>query len=279
MNSVNYTARKSNNKYDCVKKYMESLISISQKEKEDVNNLINLMIYKIKDIKLQNFLLLNIQTSKIAKGNMWLESNMPHTHSNIIIFPNYWFNNIKELSNSSLHNEGSTLIHELIHVNQRYNYKPYQKLYKEWGFIKPNYIDNMDHIRLLNRHNPDGVDILWVWHDKKSDKYYWIGTLFKNENPKNLTDVNCLAFELSKINDLPGESNFKCFDNTIPIKLSQFTNFMEYFNISNNHYHPNEIVSSYMEIYYKNSFMEKKNKLKNTGYYIFEKNIDSILNN
>ena len=105
MNSVNYTARHSNNKYDCVKKYMESLVSISKQEKLDVNSLLNLMVNKIKNTKLQNFLLINIQTSKIAKGNNWLEFNMPHTHSNIVIFPQYWFDNIKNLSDSTLHNE------------------------------------------------------------------------------------------------------------------------------------------------------------------------------
>lgn len=279
MNSVNYTARHSNNKYDCVKKYMESLVSISNEEKLNVNSLLNLMINKINNTKLQNFLLINIQTSKIAKGNSWLEFNMPHTHSNIIIFPQYWFNSINNLSDSTLHNEGSTLIHELIHVNQRYNYKPYENIYKKWGFVKPNYIDNMDHIRLLNRHNPDGIDIMWVWIDKKTNKFYWIGTLFNNENPKNLSDVNYLAFELSKINNIQNELNFKCFDNTVPLKLSQFTNFIEYFNISNNHYHPNEIIASYMEIFYKNSYFKNKKKMKGEAYKIFENNIDSILNN
>lgn len=279
MNSINYTARHSSNKYDCVKKYMESLVSISKQEKLDVNSLLNLIVNKIKNTKLQNFILINIQTSKIAKGNKWLEFNMPHTHSNIIIFPQYWFDNIKNLSDSTLHNEGSTLIHELIHINQRYNYKPYEKIYEKWGFIKPNYIDNMDHIRLLNRHNPDGIDIMWVWIDKKTNKYYWIGTLFNDENPKNLSDVNYLAFELSKINNIHNEMNFKCFDNTVPLKLSQFTNFIEYFNISNNHYHPNEIIASYMEIFYKNSYFKNKKIIKGEAYKIFENNIDSILNN
>lgn len=279
MNSVNYTARHSNNKYDCVKKYMESLVSISNEEKLNVNSLLNLMINKINNTKLQNFLLINIQTSKIAKGNSWLEFNMPHTHSNIIIFPQYWFNSINNLSDSTLHNEGSTLIHELIHVNQRYNYKPYENIYKKWGFVRPNYIDNMDHIRLLNRHNPDGINIMWVWIDKKTNKYYWIGTLFNDENPKNLSDVNYLAFELSKINNMQNELNLKCFDNTVPLKLSQFTNFIEYFNISNNHYHPNEIIASYMEIFYKNSYFKNKKNIKGEAYKIFENNIDSILNN
>ena len=54
MNSVNYTARHSNNKYDCVKKYMESLVSISKQEKLDVNSLLNLMVNKIKNTKIFN---------------------------------------------------------------------------------------------------------------------------------------------------------------------------------------------------------------------------------
>lgn len=279
MNSVNFTARQSSDKYNCIKKYMESLVSITQKEKINTNLLVNYMISKIKDIGLQNFLILNIRTCKLAKGNMWLEFNMPHTHSNIIILPQRWYTEIESLNISTLLNESSTLIHELVHTNQRENMSPYLDIYDKWGFIKAEYIDNMDHIRLLNRHNPDGLEMMWVWFDKLEKKYYWIGTLFKSERPSDLTDVNYLAFPLTLIgNNIGGKFSFKCQDNATPLRLEQFTNFLNYFKIVNNHYHPNEIIASYMEIYYKKS-IGKGQHLTCPGYETFLKNIKNVLNN
>ena len=277
MNMINVNARKFNNKALCINQYMISILDVNETEKENVNHFINYMVKTLFDNKAFSFIkfLINmLNKTKLAKGTKWLEYNMPHTHSNIIIMPQSWYDDIENLSEKTLYYNGGTLIHELLHVHQRINYKPYLNIFKLWNFKQANYIDNIESVFAKNRHNPDGIDINWVWHNSKNKQYYWIGSVFNSENPINLSDVNNKAYPLANI----GNHNYKYLEQFNNIKLNEFNDFINYFSIYNNNYHPNEIIAEYMETYFR-TLIGQQSKLLCVGYNLFLKNINSIVNN
>ena len=207
-----------------------------------------------------------IDNITIAKGNSKLEAGMPHTHNNIIIMNDRWFQKPKF----------STFIHELIHIHQRYNFNIYSNLYKQlnFQFVK---ITGFDNIVIRNRHNPDSfIDNIrrnnesgrensdsgrensdsennnrkegefwdWIWYCDENKRYYWIGAVFTSITPNSLTDVEYLAYELTP--SIEKKSYF--YNGTTPIKLSKFLEFNKYFaNIDNNNYQPNEIIAELIE--------------------------------
>lgn len=337
MNAQNLISRECSSMKQCRAKYSKSLLEINNSEAEGINILLNMIVRKLKSEGKEGNLLLRLSIIKllvsgnvfIAKGNKWLENGMPHTILNNIVLPaETWFNQISLLSKrcngkqdcfheSILLNEGSTLIHELTHIRQRYHesqliydtnhVNPYNNLYKLWGFIKSDYIDNIQDILEKNRHNPDGLDDKWIWKTNANnvDKYYWIGAIFNNHNPSSLRDVQYIAVELFKISsqelhltnddipkgaiELPIEiSNgnnanntnniFKRLESSSIIQLSSLREFNDYFGnvLGNNNYHPNEISAQYMEIYYKNK-LNLGGKPNNEGYKHFVENINGLL--
>ena len=179
----------------------------------------------------------------IAKGSPKLEAGMPHTHNNIIIMNSQWFNKPKF----------STFIHELIHIHQRYSYSIYSNLYTQlnFQFVK---ITGFDNIITRNRHNPDSFNNInyttynefwdWIWFCNTNNRYYWIGAIFTSITPNSLTDVEYLAYEVT--HSIEKKSYF--YNGTIPIKLTNFTEFNTYFaHINNNNYQPNEIIAELIE--------------------------------
>lgn len=277
MNSINIKARQHTNKALCINTYMNSIVNISLNEQKDFNNFINYIVdilKKNKKMKLIKFLIDNLKKSKIGKGTSWLEYNMPHTHKNIIIFPQYWFDNITTHSKPTLYNSGGTLFHELIHINQRKNMDIYNKIYKLWNFHKVTYFDNMNELLNVNRHNPDGIDIKWVWKNPNTNLYYWVSAIFNSKNPINLSDVTMKAYPVYKLDT----GKYKKLENQNPYNLNEFNDYYNYFCIRNNHYHPNEIIAEYMETYYHVAIGMRAH-LNCPGYKIFLQHIKQILKN
>lgn len=288
MSMINVQARGYNNKALMTSRYMNCLLNISNDEEQNVNKFINAIIEKIiTNIKISDdlskqisssgdasafsrWIINTIQNTKISKGDKWLENGMPHTHSNIIFFPESWFNEINNASNNNFINDNiflynaGTLIHELVHIHQRIRYGPYMDLYKKWGFIKASYIDNFEGLKARSRHNPDGKDVLWIWKNPKTSLYYWIGAVFKNMNPNNLGAVELEAYPVVNT----GSNNFKLLEHQSPYKLNEFNDFHNYFLLDNNNYHPNELVAGYMEIYY-HTLLGKRTHLNCDGYKAF----------
>lgn len=288
MSMINVQARGYNNKALMTSRYMNCLLNISNDEEKNVNKFINAIIEKIiTNIKISDdlskqisssgdasifsrWIINTIQNTKISKGDKWLENGMPHTHSNIIFFPESWFNEINNASNNNFINDNiflynaGTLIHELVHIHQRIRYGPYMDLYKKWGFIKASYIDNFEGLKARSRHNPDGKDVLWIWKNPKTSLYYWIGAVFKNMNPNNLGAVELEAYPVVNT----GSNNFKLLEHQSPYKLNEFNDFHNYFLLDNNNYHPNELVAGYMEIYY-HTLLGKRTHLNCDGYKAF----------
>ena len=79
------------------------------------------------------------------------------------------------LGNSTYHSGNilKTIVHEAVHVHQRYNFELYKELYKEWGYIFVDKIHNFKHILNRKRQNPDADDdnILWSNNNNYYVKY------------------------------------------------------------------------------------------------------------
>ena len=280
MNGINLKARQFNSKAELTLKYMQSLLPISKKEKKKTYQLVENMLMRMEKSKvksiLPNFLREILKISHIAKSEQWLEGGMPHTHEKTVILPESWFKEIssyfKGLDNKIVFN-GSTLMHELLHIHQRIKPELYENIYRDWGFIKVDFMDNMSHILQLNRNNPDGMNDKWVWVDRSQKgqlKYYWIGALYKNGSSPVITRVNYYAYQMNKVENTH-EKDIKIvrLSENPPIMLSEFQSFNDYFDITNNHYHPNEIVAEYLEEFY-GEVLSNESNFNSPGYQIFK---------
>ena len=288
MNGANLKARNFNSKAQLTIKYMESLLPITKKEKRKTYQLVDAIFLRIKESKtksiLSKFLKDSLKISYIAKSSSWLEGGMPHTHDKTVILPESWFNEttsyFKSMDNKIAFN-GSTLMHELVHIHQRIKPDLYTNIYREWGFIKVDFMDNMSDILEFNRNNPDGMQDKWIWVDRSQKdqlKYYWIGALYQDKVNPEITRVNYYAYQVNKIENTH-ENDLKIvrLSGNPPIPLSEFSSFNQYFGITNNHYHPNEIIAQYVEEIFGevinidehiNSY--KEDHISNPAYTIFK---------
>ena len=91
MNSINLKARNFNNKSELTKKYMQSLLPITKKERKKTYKLVKNMITRLENSEsktiLPKFLKEILKESNIAKSAEWLEGGMPHTHDKTVVFP------------------------------------------------------------------------------------------------------------------------------------------------------------------------------------------------
>ncbi len=192
-----------------------------------------------------------LQKAYFVKGRVWLEAGMPHTHGRAVIMPESWTNNPTE----------STFIHELAHIHQRFWPDKYTMLYSMWGFQRSGgIIKGLEQKVGMYRLNPDGLDMDWIWREPKSGQLYWIASLFTSLDPETIRDVEYLAFSVS-----PG----MVYTGSAPRPLATFTEFQEYFNINNNHYHPNEIAAQYFE-YYLDNVANGTSEKTCPGYEVFK---------
>ena len=285
-------------------KLIDKIIALSKgSDTSNKNNQNNNQVKKLL-LNLVQVELLNNKTH-LAKSQEWLESNMPHTHKNVIILPRKWFSDLvkknnKKLDVSALNNEALTLLHELLHIHQRENKHKYNELYKKWGFTQPSYIHNSDDFFRISRNNPDANDFKWVWNNNSLN--YIIGAVFNmnsnmNSNSSsnninvfdddefkeetienlNLTNVSYKIHQLESI----GENIYKINENTTQNldgsskNIKNNKQFNDYFGITNNHYHPNEIASQYLEFVFYDIVNDSKS-LNNKGYIIFKNNLNII---
>ena len=275
MNKLNIKMRQFQNSQELYDFYLNhSFLDITEKDEEVFRFMIITLLDRIDNKIVRRFIKNYLIDMTIVKGNNKLESGMPHTHNKTIVFPQSYFISIHtkyklNFIESMLENEGLTFIHEILHIHQRYNKNKYLELYKQWGFIKPEYINNIIHFKRLNRHNPDGLKVNWIWNN--NNKYYLIGAVF-NDNSNKLTDTDYVAKEITRV-----DANIFNDNDGNTIYLDKFDNFINYFGINNNHYHPNEIAAQYFEYYINQTFLNNYVNIKNKGYLIFEKNIINIL--
>jgi hypothetical protein len=208
---------------------------------------------------------------KIAKGNM-LENGYPHTHSDIIVFDNAYYNQLKNYQDlSTVKYNAKVLIHEIVHIKQRDDPTFYDNLYKEWGFQSMSY-------QYLEKNVPTNiVSRIRVNPDELPHYRFWV---WKN---KVIPLVIYSSFEVSKINQIEfigcewnGKENITNYS-----YLEDYDDFIDFFGITNNHYHPNEILAEYQSIYYTELQGEKVDDdiINSDGYKIYKKFVAKLEKN
>ena len=224
--------------------YKTSIIPITDNTKNIINGLIN------------QINLFGNTTWKIIQTHN-IESTMPHTQKDSIIFSNLFIENIKNGKN--LRENQRVLVHEQTHVLQRIYKDDFERLYNEWGF---KYIDNIKNFDINNnRTNPDGLELNWVF------EYNGVRILpiaLYKRNATNLRNVEYYGLDISEDNYIIGKSLLK--DNKY---------YSNYFGIEYN-YHPNEISAVYFEYYFIEKITNKPQLPGIKGYNIFKQWLESV---
>tara|TARA_B100000242_G_scaffold246472_1_gene187126 strand:+ start:189 stop:1385 length:1197 start_codon:yes stop_codon:yes gene_type:complete len=268
-----------------------SLLSITDKEKEATKWLIKIILKKLSKVDdkiLTNFILnyLINHNTIIVKSKEFVEKGYPHTHKNVIVLPKSWFYEIivkhkLNLETSAFNDQGITLIHELVHIHQRIKPDIYKKLYKKWGFEEPKYIHNINEILKSSRHNPDGNDLKWIW--KNYQNHYFMSAVYKNDdNQPDLTEVNYKIYKLNKLDNniyqnIEPDTIYSNFNDKQNSYLETNTDFQKYFGVSTNHYHPNELAAQYMEFAFYD-VINQTQTIRTDAFNIFKKFIKNDLN-
>ena len=136
----------------------------------DANNLLSKKYIDIANVKCKIV---------IIKNNVY-ENGLPHTRANIIFLSN----NILNESNDKII---QTLIHEKVHIFQRYNpYHQYIIDFLDNNGIK-RFMKRNEYIKTypLLRSNPDLDE--WIYIDETKA----LSCSYNNQNPESINDVNC----------------------------------------------------------------------------------------
>lgn len=201
---------------------------------------------------LQSYLNYWLPKIHLAKSRDGLEYNMPHTHATTMMMPSGWWK----------HPDYSTFIHEMAHIHQRAHPYEWSPLYEDkWHFkYVPNLgtqVRGLDSIISRSRLNPDGSDFNWLWLGASDGRARWIGAIFpqpstaSNDNV-TLTKVDYVSIPLYKVGDtwtLPDK--YLTTVNRLPL-LANDTDFMQFFGVTANNYHPNELGAQMMETWSNN---------------------------
>ena len=175
-----------------------------------------------------------------------IESNLPHTRDDCIVLPHWFMIKLVDYKTdkdikSAIEDCGLTLIHEQTHIYQRLNRSIFNNLYKNyWNFENPNNINNL-HLLDINRTNPDGLDIKWLY--KKFNNRYVMPIAIYSDYAKDLTDTYNILIEIIKINNV-----FQFTDRHFKMKNNDEYNI---FFGNRNNYHPNEISALYFTEYFR----------------------------
>jgi len=239
----------------CVAKYKNNILNITENEKRATTWLIDNMYKQICEAmpKIQN----TINEVKFIKVSSRIEGNMPHTRSDCVVFPAYWYEELINFHRNSeldyaIKEYGGTLIHELFHIIQR----KYQSIMDDFYesslyFVKAQDIEMITPIRNRVRTNPDGVEMMWVWDYPEQSNPIWVNAIYANEGAQkvnNLKQVKYMAVKLER----KGSRRYqvvKINNRTIMEPINQNQPFISFFQLSHNNYHPNEITAEYFRLH------------------------------
>tara|TARA_A100000164_G_C21887939_1_gene763779 strand:+ start:208 stop:1092 length:885 start_codon:yes stop_codon:yes gene_type:complete len=201
---------------------------------------------------------------KIYYGHPDLEFDYSHTMGDYIMLSNSDYNLLKRYYNDDndnvIYSVGLTIIHESLHVHQRFNYEKYKRLYKMWGYVFVPKIYNFNHILKTKRQNPDANDNDVLWYS--GGKYYFINCFFDKDNPDS--SVTRLAYPIIK----DSRNNYK-YNNETPIFLNRLSNYHNFFGQVHNNYTPNEICAEYNEKLYMDC-VNQQMTFNSPAYEIFK---------
>jgi hypothetical protein len=201
---------------------------------------------------------------KIAK-TYGIENKFPHTHSDIIFLDEMFFQRILSYQKGNIKmylSDASTIIHEITHLLQREQPQKYDALYNSWKFQSLSYqhlnCNFPHHIIQRIRLNPDELPHyrFWVWDNKILPL-----VLYESSKAKNVNDVVYIGVRWDKPHDkIKAETDY----------LDRFSDYQDYFGITNNHYHPLEIQAEYQAVKFL-EFIDQSISLKSPGYLQYKK--------
>lgn len=293
-NKINMKARACSNLTDCKMMYKKELMVIDLMEERSMVWLMESMLNLIDKVKPKFASAIKYIHIKFAKTSSRLEGDMPHTHKNVIFLPSYFWNKVwqnhqkyltsrnESIIKDTVKQYGSTIIHELIHILQRQFQSEFDKFYEaNWNFIKFDSLNEIDKIHNIvdrNRVNPDGLDIKWIWKNPYNSQrnepieYYIILATFRTDSPHFLTDVDNNIYLLEKTTDK--ENSYRV---TNAYLLNEHEDFMSFFKIKDNNYHPNEIAAEYVSQYLLEILGISPKIDINTGYSNFINWLENLI--
>jgi hypothetical protein len=180
---IDFKVRNIKNKEDYYKKINESIDDIDLTYKNLLNisiNKSNQFFLNLKEPYFDNIKCYNIPWKIGTMKGIKYENGLPHTRGDIIILPKY--TNDKDDFLTKL------LIHEKIHIYQRFYPNLSEKFIKYHGFKKYKKVEDTDKIRA----NPDIDD--WIYIDLDGKIYK---SMFR-ENAKKITDVRFFPINKSR---------------------------------------------------------------------------------
>jgi len=236
-NVSDYKLRNCKDKNDCIKLYHENTIEFTNEEKKILNQLVEEFLNKIGDFKPI------FEDMKFIKVNDIIESSMPHTRGDYIVFSKKCVN--KFLNGDNKIDFFKLLAHEQLHILQRKYPEKFKILYEEYWNLKQ--IPKLPEIlKNINRTNPDALpNNLWVF---TSSNGYYLPLCIYNNNTTSLRDTRNVYFTCENKDNKFIFLNLK-EEIEEPKLLSQNKEFTDFFgHESSNNYHPNEISASLFEI-------------------------------
>jgi hypothetical protein len=266
---LNYTIKEKYSIYDPFRKSLNTLNRLVRK---------NTWTYYNTDTNIKNWIISLINEKNCKKlfistnlyyGHSDLEFNYSHTMADKVILSNHDYNSLKqfykEKDMNAVYSIGSLIVHESVHVDQRYNYDKYIELYKLWGYEFVNDIQNIDKLLEIKRQNPDANDDNILWNDG-NDNYYFINCFFDKNNPS--TRITKYAFPIQKINNI-----FIYYGNN-GILLDELYSYTNFFGNIDNNYTPNEITAEYTEIIFGECLQLSPLLFDSDAYNIFKKHFN-----
>lgn len=236
LNSKDKIVRNLHKKNNIMDYYYSNITHPDNYKKKKITNLFEIIDTNIKkNNKYKKCLEIYFNVYEFDK----IENNFPHTHHNNILLP-------KIFSLNSTYPTLNTLLHEKIHILQRFKKDMFYNLYENYWNFKKKKINNLNIIEKYSRTNPDGINNNWVFTGNNIKIV--LLSIYKKKC-KVLSDVTTYGIYL--------DSNYNII---IPIKkkkineIPEFVNFFGYLN--GNNYHPNEISADILSYY----LLDNKNK-------------------
>ncbi len=218
--------------------YMDNILNFTSKEKKILRYYVE---YISKLCKKYNKISQNWNFIKIS---YIIDNSMPFTLDKYIFLSDKFLESMliaKTLKIKFL----DTLIHEKIHIIQRFNQNLFNKFYiNNLNIIYSDKLQITDYWKKRHYKNPDGLDVKWIY---KNNNNYYLPLLVMNDNNKNLLEEIIIKLD----------TNLKTTKNYTNIK-----EFILFKNIPNNImvYHPNESVAYILPKIILNSYLPKKIK-------------------
>tara|TARA_B100000242_G_C43015668_1_gene472290 strand:- start:300 stop:1355 length:1056 start_codon:yes stop_codon:yes gene_type:complete len=212
-----------------VKSYCDNYLNFSKEEKDKITNALK---------TLPNNEL--FRKWSFAKMSTSVEDGFPHTHKDTIFLSSHTINesDVRLLF---------VLIHEQMHVMQRKKPEIFKVLYTKYYPFKIGKLKVQDKYLKRIRSNPDTRYIPDNDYILKTDQgdFYLCAYYGDKKTPEHLGDVLYVAIKCEY------DSKKNTYKTTDDVKsISDIPEFVEFFKLKNNHYHPNEISAELIGMHY-----------------------------